>query len=62
MRYSQQTRPSFHHFHVWGCKVEVRPYNPQSKKLDPKTISGYFIAIVLDQEVLGFIVRRTPPE
>ena len=29
--------------HVWGCKVEVRSYNTQSKKLDPKTISGYFI-------------------
>ena len=23
--------------------MEVRPYNLQSKKLDPKTISGYFI-------------------
>ena len=38
-----QKKPSFRHFHVWDCKVEVRPYNPQSKKLDPKTISGYFI-------------------
>ncbi|KAL6342702.1 hypothetical protein AAG906_013108 [Vitis piasezkii] len=36
-------KPSLHHFHVWGCKAEVRPYNPQSKKLDPKTISGFFI-------------------
>ncbi|RVW97122.1 Retrovirus-related Pol polyprotein from transposon TNT 1-94 [Vitis vinifera] len=26
-----------------GCKAEVRPYNPQSKKLDPKTISGFFV-------------------
>ena len=23
--------------------MEVRPYNPQSKKLDSKTISGYLI-------------------
>ena len=38
-----QKKPSLHHFHVWGCNVEVRPYNPQSKKLDPKTSSGYFI-------------------
>ena len=38
-----QKKPSLCHFHVWGCKVEVRPYNPQSKKLDTKTISGYFI-------------------
>ncbi|RVW81965.1 Retrovirus-related Pol polyprotein from transposon TNT 1-94 [Vitis vinifera] len=36
-------KPSLHHFHVWGCKAEVRPYNPQSKKLDPKTISGFFV-------------------
>ena len=36
-------KPSLRHFHVWGCKVEVRPCNPQTKKLDPKTISGYFI-------------------
>ena len=38
-----QKKLSLRHFHVWGCKVEVRPYNPQSKKLDPKIISGYFI-------------------
>ncbi|RVW26509.1 Retrovirus-related Pol polyprotein from transposon TNT 1-94 [Vitis vinifera] len=36
-------KPSLHHFHVWGCKAEVRPYNPQSKKLDPKTIGGFFV-------------------
>ncbi|RVX13625.1 Retrovirus-related Pol polyprotein from transposon TNT 1-94 [Vitis vinifera] len=34
---------SFRYFHVWGCKAEVRPYNPQSKKLDPKTINGFFV-------------------
>ena len=39
-----QKKPSLRYFHVWGCKVEVRPYNPQSKKLDPKTINGYFIS------------------
>ena len=38
-----QKKSSLRHFHVWGYKVEVRLYNPQSKKLDPKTISGYFI-------------------
>ncbi|RVW41067.1 Retrovirus-related Pol polyprotein from transposon TNT 1-94 [Vitis vinifera] len=36
-------KPNLHHFHVWGCKTEVRPYNPQLKKLDPKTISGFFV-------------------
>ena len=43
MSYGQQKKPSLRHFHVWGYKVEVRLYNPQSKKLDPKTINGYFI-------------------
>ena len=28
---------------VWGCPSKVRIYNPQEKKLDPRTISGYFI-------------------
>ena len=36
-------KPSSRHIRVWGCPSEVRIYNPQEKKLDPKTISGYFI-------------------
>ena len=28
---------------VWGCPSEVIIYNPQEKKLDPRTISGFFI-------------------
>ena len=36
-----QKKSSLLHFHVWGCNVEVRPYNLQSKKLNLKTISGY---------------------
>ena len=39
-----QKKRILHHFHVWGCKVEVRPFNSQSKKLDLTTISGYFIS------------------
>ena len=38
-----QKKPSLCHFHVWGYKVEVRPYNSQSKKLDLRTIGRYFI-------------------
>ena len=37
-------KPNLHHFRVWGCKVEVRIYNPQIKKLDPKTISNHFFS------------------
>ncbi|KAM1443641.1 hypothetical protein ACFX2I_039895 [Malus domestica] len=36
-------RPSLNHLHVWGCKAEAKIYNPSSVKLDPKTISCYFI-------------------
>ncbi|KAH7576440.1 hypothetical protein JRO89_XS01G0064800 [Xanthoceras sorbifolium] len=35
-------KPSLHHFHIWGCKAEVRPHNPHLRKLDQKTISGHF--------------------
>ena len=36
-------KPSLRHIRVWGCLSELRIYNPQEKKLDPRTISGYFI-------------------
>ncbi|KAG9451218.1 hypothetical protein H6P81_011183 [Aristolochia fimbriata] len=36
-------KPSLQHIRVWGCPSEVRVYNPQEKKMDPRTISGYFI-------------------
>ena len=34
---------SLRHIRVWGCLSDVRIYNPQEKKLDLRTISGYFI-------------------
>ena len=36
-------KPSLKHFHVWGCPTEVRPYKPNEKKLDSRTVSSYFI-------------------
>ena len=36
-------KPSLRHMRIWGCPSEVRIYNPQEKKLDPRTVSGYFI-------------------
>ncbi|TQD69871.1 hypothetical protein C1H46_044597 [Malus baccata] len=36
-------KPSFDHFHIWGCKAEARIYNPHEKKLDSRTESCYFI-------------------
>ena len=36
-------KPSLNHFWVWGCPTEVRLYNPQEKKLDPRTVRYFFI-------------------
>jgi len=36
-------KPSLRHLHVWGCQAKIRVYNPHEKKLDARTISGYFI-------------------
>jgi len=36
-------KPSLRHLHVWGCQAEARVYNPHEKKLDSRTVSGYFI-------------------
>ena len=35
--------PSIRHLHVWDCQAKIRIYNPQERKLDSRTISGYFI-------------------
>ena len=37
---------------IWGCLSEVRIYNPQEKKLDPRTISGYLIGY--DEKSKGY--------
>ncbi|KAF7839432.1 Retrovirus-related Pol polyprotein from transposon TNT 1-94 [Senna tora] len=36
-------KPSLNHIRVWGCPTEFRVYNPHEKKLDPRTISAYFV-------------------
>ena len=28
---------------MWGCPAEARPYKPNEKKLDSRTLSSYFI-------------------
>ena len=28
---------------MWGCQAEARPYKPNEKKLDSRTISCYFV-------------------
>jgi len=36
-------KPSLNHLHVWGCPAEARPYRPNERKLDSRTISCYFV-------------------
>ena len=39
-------KPSLKHLRVWGCPIEVRPYGPNEKKLKPRIVIRYFIAIL----------------
>jgi len=36
-------KPNLRHICLWECPFEVTFYNPQEKKLEPKTINWYFI-------------------
>ena len=47
-------KPSLRHIRVWGCPSKVRIYNPQEKKLDPRTINGYFIGYAERFKGYGF--------
>ena len=47
-------KPSLNHLHIWGCPAEVRIYNPNMKKLDPRTTSGYFIGYAVNSKRFRF--------
>ena len=36
-------KSSLNQFHIWGCPTEARPYKPNEKILDSRTISCYFV-------------------
>jgi hypothetical protein len=36
-------KPSINYLHIWGCPAEAKIFNPQLRKLDPKTIICHFI-------------------
>lgn len=38
-----ERKPSLNNLHVWRCPAEIRFYNPQKRKVDLRTVSGYFI-------------------
>jgi len=51
-------KPSLRHLHVWGGQAEIRIYNLQEKKLDARTISGYFIGYLVKSK--GYILLSYP--
>lgn len=55
-------KPSIQHVHVWGCRVEARPYNPKESKLDSKIVSGFFIGYPDHSRVTNFIALHILPE
>lgn len=44
------------HLHVWGCPVKATIYNPQERKLDPKTINGVLFDILKSSKDLDFTI------
>ena len=42
---------------IWGCPSEVRIYNLLKKKLDLRTLSGFFIGYIETLRVIDFIVH-----
>lgn len=36
-------KPTLNYLHIWGCPAEARVFNPNMGKLDPKTVSCFFI-------------------
>jgi transposase InsO family protein len=43
-------KSSLNHLHIWGCPAEVRIYNPNIKKLDPRITSGHFIGYAVNSK------------
>jgi hypothetical protein len=38
-----EREPSLKHLRVWGSPAEAKVFNPNIRKLDPKTVSCHFI-------------------
>ena len=36
-------KSSLKHLHIWRCPAEARPYRPNERKLDSRTINCYFV-------------------
>ncbi|GJZ21613.1 putative RNA-directed DNA polymerase [Tanacetum coccineum] len=54
--------PSLRHFKIWGCPAEAKNFNPQTKKLDSRTISCYLMDTQNDLKGVGSISLIIPLE
>ena len=50
---------SLQHILIWGCTFKVRIYNPQERKLEPRTISRYFIKYAENPRDIDFTIHLT---
>lgn len=47
-------KTSLNHLHIWGCHAEVRIYNLNIKKLEPRTTRGHFIGYAVNSKGFKF--------
>ena len=49
-------KPNLNHFHVWSCKVKVRPYVPRTRKLGLKLLQVSSLVTIMAQETVDFTI------
>ena len=54
-------KSSLNHLHIWGCHVEVSIYNPNLKKLDPRTTSEFFMGYAVNFKGFRFYCPSHSP-
>jgi hypothetical protein len=47
-------KPILNYLHVWGCPAEAKLFNPSIGKLDPTTVSWYFIGYPIKSKGFHF--------
>ncbi|CAL9005083.1 unnamed protein product [Prunus brigantina] len=50
---------SLNHLHILGCKAKAKVYNPQEKKLDPKTVSCFFCRLSREDEGVHILLSKS---
>lgn len=51
-------KPSLKHLNVWGCPAEARPYRPNEKKLDSRTVGCILLDTLTDSRVTSFMIPQ----